>query len=79
MIEKFVLKIQTPIKDTEPGYSIEKLKRAVGIAKELEKGIYNQNKFNEKGRQDKFRSIMAVLIKHSHLRKKLINGTITSI
>ena len=68
MIEKFVLKIQTPIKESAPGYSIEKLRRAVGIAKELEAGIYKQNKFNEKGRQDKFRSLMAVLIKHPHVR-----------
>ena len=79
MIEKFVLKLQTPINDTDPGYSLGKLERAVGIAKEIEKLIYNQNRFNEKGRQDKFRSIMAMLIKKKELRQELVNGVTTSI
>ena len=46
------------------------------VATQIEKGIFDANKFDVKGRQDKFRSLMAVLIKHSHMRTKLLSGEI---
>ena len=44
----------------------------------MEQGIYNAFKFDMKGRQDKFRSMFSVLIKHAHMRTKLLTDEISA-
>ena len=76
MLDKLVQKLQTPERDSMPALSMKELQAAVRVATQIEKGIFDANKFDVKGRQDKFRSLMAVLIKHSHMRTKLLSGEI---
>ena len=76
MLEKLVLKLQTPESESMPALSMGELGNAVKVATQIEKGIFDANKHDLKGRQDKFRSMMSVFIKHAHMRTKLLSGQI---
>ena len=77
MIEKFLIKLQTPVRVGAPPYDRETLLKAVAVAKGLEQAIYDLCKGSEKPRQDKFRSMMSVLIQHMHMRSDLLEDEVT--
>ena len=72
MIEKFIGKMQTPVKPDDPPLSKEKLLKAVEVAKGIELAIFDLNNSmkQEKARKDKFRSMMAVLGSHAHMKNR---------
>ena len=55
------------------------MKKAIEVARGLERAIYDTCKGREKERKDKFRSMLSVLITHTHMRKKLLDGEVTSL
>lgn len=68
MIEKFIGKLQAPIKEGGPQLDKPTLLKAIELAKDLERAIFDLSK-QDKARKDKFRSMMSVLGTHPHLRK----------
>ena len=76
MIEKFIIKLQTPVSDTAPSYDKSQLAKAVDIAIALELEIHEMNRGFEKPRKDKFRSLISVFVQHSHMREKLMSGAV---
>lgn len=79
MIEKFIGKLQMPLKDTDPAYEKETLEKAIDVAVDLERAIFDINKGSEKPRKDKFRSLMQVLGQQAHMRSKLLSGRVTAM
>lgn len=75
MIEKFIGKMQTPVKPEDPQLSKEKLLKAIEVSKGIELAIFDLNNSikQEKARKDKFRSMMAVLGTHAHMKTKLLD------
>ena len=50
MLDKLVQKLQTPERDSMPALSMKELQAAVRVATQIEKGIFDANKFDVKGR-----------------------------
>ena len=78
MIEKFINKLQMPIRETDPQFDRATLLRAIELSKELERAIFDTCK-GDKTRKDKFRSMMSVLGTHPHMRKKLLLEEVTPL